>query len=141
MMRTPETVLNFTQQTWLQAGKDFQALQADVTKACTALGFPQAVSCTLIFDHGVLNIRATAALASRLRQLKPEIFQILTRQGWAISDVIFSVQKHNDTLQQHINEQLWVNPNETRYGKRAAPTAEQRAALLQFVQARARGKV
>jgi hypothetical protein len=138
MMRTPDTILNVNQQNWLQTGKDFQALQADLTHICTHLGFPQAHSCAVLLDHGVLNIRANAALATRLRQIKPELFNALTHKGWAISDVIFSVQKNNEALQQQLYDKLWVNPNEARYGKRESPTPEQRAQLLAFVKPKPR---
>jgi hypothetical protein len=133
MMRTPRTILNFTQKTWLQTAKEFQMLQADVHQLCKQMGFLQLDPCTIILDHGVLNLRTTAAMATRLRQIKPDLFDALIQNGWLISDLIFSVQKNNDALQQHLYEQLWVNPNETRYGKRDIPTDEQRIQVLNFI--------
>jgi hypothetical protein len=140
MMRTPKTILNFTQKTWMQTAKEFQTLQADVQQLCKQMGFEQFEPCSIILDHGVLNLRTTAAMAVRLRHIKSELFNALIQKGWAISDLIFSVQKNNEGLQQHLYEQLWVNPNELRYGKRDMPTIEQRKKMLEFIKNHAKSK-
>ena len=129
-MRTPHTVLNFTQQSWMPAVKQLQRLQADVKVACVALGVPQAAECELMLEQQTLTLKTSAVLATRLRQIAPELTALLNAQAWNLTALDIRVVRNAQGLSQHLQRTAWENPNELRYGKRQAPTPEQREIIL-----------
>jgi hypothetical protein len=128
-MKSPQSLIDFTQQSWFAPAKQMQRLQADVSAACDALGLAQAQQCELSIDGPLLTIKSNAALCTRLRQIEPDLLSILVSQGWAISAIKLQVVKHASALSAHLKQAQWVSPNEVRYGKRLAPTPSQRALI------------
>lgn len=139
-MHSSKTILNVTEHSWVQTAKEFQILRADIQQICEKMGFMQLEYCVIIIEYGQLNLQTTAALAMRLRLIKLDLLNNLIKKGWAIHNVIISIQKHNQLLQQQLYNQLWVNPNELRYGKRDLPTQKQREYILNFVQLQSKKK-
>jgi hypothetical protein len=137
-VKTPHSILNFTQQSWMPAVKQLQRLQAAVSSACVALGVPQAAECELSYEAQTLTIKTSAGLATRLRQIEPELKAHLnalsntpsSAQPWLINTIDIRVVRHAQALSKHLQPVAWLNPNELRYGKRQAPTPEQRAVIL-----------
>ena len=129
-MKTPHSILDFTQQSWMPAVKQLQRLQADVSEACICLGVPQAAMCELSYDQQTLTIKTSASLATRLRQIEPELKAFLATRFWVLVAMDIRVVRHAQALSQHIQAVPWVNPNTVRYGKRQAPSVAQRAIIL-----------
>jgi hypothetical protein len=129
-MKTPHSILNFTQQNWMPAVKQLQRLQADVSVACIALGVPQAADCELTLEHPTLTLKTSAVLATKLRQIEPELKALLNAQAWHLSSLDIRVVRNAQALNKHLRSDAWINPNELRFGKRQAPSPEQRDILL-----------
>jgi hypothetical protein len=132
-MKSPQSLIDFTQQSWFAPAKQMQRLQADVSAACETLGLAQAQQCELYLEGQLLTIKSNAALSTRLRQVEPELLSCLVSQGWAITAIKLQVVKHASALSQHLKQVQWISPNELRYGKRLAPTPSQRALILAHV--------
>ncbi len=126
-------MIDFTQQSWFSNAKQIQRLQADVSAACAALGLAQGELCELYFEQQQLTIKSNAALATRLRQIEPELLRCLSDKGWPITAIKLVVVRHAKTLSTHLKQAQWISPNEIRYGKRQAPTASQRAFILDYL--------
>lgn len=129
-MKTPHSILNFTQQSWMPAVKQLQRLQADVSAACIALGVPQAADCELVLAHPILTLKTSAGLATRLRQIEPELKALLNTQSWGLNALDIRVIRNAHALTEHLHADIWTSPNELRYGKRQVPSPEQRAIIL-----------
>jgi hypothetical protein len=137
-VKTPHSILNFTQQSWMPAVKQLQRLQADVSAACIALGVPQAADCELTLEVQTLTIKTSAVLATRLRQIEPELKALLNAQSWNLSALDIRVVRNAHALARHLHPDVWISPNEQRYGKRQAPTPEQRAIILPLLKIKRR---
>jgi Dna[CI] antecedent, DciA len=135
-MKTPHAVLNFTQQSWYGAVRELQRLQAAFATISTALGVPQAQACELRLEAAQLTIKTSAALATRLRHIEPELLAKLTAEGWLIERIQIAVVRHAQGLASHLAAAPWTGINELRYGPRIPPSAEQRAALLSRIKQR-----
>jgi hypothetical protein len=129
-MKTTHSVMNFTQQAWWEDVKQLQRLQTDVAQQCANLGVPQAVQCELLLRHGVLTMKASAGLITRIRHIEPELKQLLNSKAWNITAIELSVVRNASGLSKHLTTQPWLNPNIARYGKRTLPSESQRAQLL-----------
>jgi hypothetical protein len=152
-MKTPHSILNFTQQSWMPAVKQLQRLRAAVSAACVTLGVPQAAECELSYEAQTLTIKTSAGLATRLRQIEPELKALLnapfnappnapsSAQSWLINTIDIRVVRHAQALSKHLQPIAWLNPNELRYGKRQAPTPEQRAVILSRLKIKRRALV
>ncbi len=129
-MRTPQTVMSFTHHSWWHTAKQLQRLQADVTLLCGALGVPQAAQCELLLLDGILKIKASASLATKLRHIEPELKTQLNDKAWNITAIELGVVRNASELKKHLTGTQWVNPNIARYGKRTLPSEAQRAFML-----------
>ncbi len=114
----------------MPAVKQLQRLQADVKAACIALGVPQAADCALTLEHPTLTLKTSAVLATRLRQIEPELKAMLNAQSWHLSTLDIRVVRNAQGLNTHLSTGAWTNPNELRFGKRQAPSPQQREILL-----------
>jgi hypothetical protein len=137
-MKTPNTILNFTQQSWMSVVKQLQRLQADVSSACIALGVPQAAECELRLEQGTLHLKTSAALATRLRQIEPELKTHLNQRAWNIARIDIAVVRSARILASHLATPVWINPNLARFGPRTVPNAAQKAVLARFMPKRRR---
>jgi hypothetical protein len=122
----------------MPAIKQLQRLQADVSAACIALGVPQAADCELTLEHPSLILKTSAVLATRLRQIEPELKALLNAQSWRLSVLDIRVVRNAHTLSKHLHASVWISPNELRFGKRQAPTPEQRSVILSRLKAQRR---
>jgi hypothetical protein len=128
-MKSPESILDFTQQSWFIKAKQVQQLQADCAAALEALGFMQSNQCELFLNLPCLTIKSNAALLTRIRQIEPAFLNELVIRGWQIESLKCVIVKHATALSNHLKQPVWTNPNELRYGKRSLPTQEQRALI------------
>ncbi len=122
----------------MPAVKQLQRLQAAVSNACIQLGIPQAAECELSFEMQTLTVKTSAVLATRLRQIVPELKDLLNSQSWEINAIDIRVVRHAQALTHHLQPLAWLNPNELRFGKRHAPTPEQRAIILSRLKSKRR---
>lgn len=128
-MKTPNTILDFNQHSWFAKVKQLQRLKLDVSNGCAALGFLQANDCELSLEQDHLQIKTSAALSTRLRQIEPDLQIYLNDRGWSISRISFIAIQNALLLSKHIPTTVWVNPNVLKYGKRLKPTSEQSVML------------
>ena len=130
-MKTPVAALNFNQQTWYAKAKQHQRLQADLIAVCASLGVMQAEHCEILLTELRLSIKTNAALATRLRQIEPELLAGLCAKHWPLTQLQFTVVRHAHALSAHLSSHRWINPNVQRYGPRTQASSELRARLTQ----------
>jgi hypothetical protein len=129
-MKSPESVLDFTQHSWFIKAKQIQRLQFDLSAIFETCGLKQNTPYEIFQTPDVLTIKSNAALLTRMRQVEPEILDALATKGWHIQHLKFLVTKQDRLLNTRLGKNIWINPNELRYGKRSLPTQAQRELIF-----------
>ncbi len=123
--------LHFNQQKWVNPVRVLQRLRHDWELACGQLGVPQGANCELSWEAPRLQVRCSAALAARLRQIAPDLAGKLLLAGWGTVEIAWAVERSAGALQRAWGAQQapWVNPNIAKLGARTLPTTVQIEAL------------
>jgi hypothetical protein len=132
-MKTPNHLLDFTQQSWMPKVRELQRLQADVTAAFKLFNLHTQADYELLLNEAVLHIKTSAALSARMRQMTPDLLTALNEKSWNLQSIEIIVQRNAKALAASMPRSLWVNPNQLRYGKRQLPNEAQAALLARFV--------
>ena len=123
-MRLLRQSLHFNKQDWLEPARRQQQLQKDVSAICAAHQITIDQATVFYVSSGMLEIRASTAMLTRLRQIEPYLIMGLQSQSWPVHAAQWTVRRDSGSA---LRAQLkpWVNPNHADIGKRSLPTAQQ----------------